>query len=432
MRLHGLSAGLVLGAGLAFTAVPTMARDTSPPPARSGAACVPPANVSVDGKAWNVEGDVTLAKGCTYAAEVTISRSNVTFDCNGATLDGTGGLRVAITIMQPEKDAQAAAPPIHDITVRNCTVRSYAGGAVAIRNNTARARGETPDQIRERSPRNVLIDGLRASSLAGSGIGIARYVQGVTAQNLVIEDNSASAIYLSPSSGNNTIRNSQFSRNGTRENLGKREAIAVDGSVRNTFINNVFRDNAAGGIFLYKNCGEKDGFTRVEGASGNRIVNNVFEDMPPAPKRNNADKNDNPVGVWIASRQSRNLNNFECSDGYHTVGDTFYPNKAFLKKDGNGYDVVADGRVVRKLNKLSDVPMFAYDVATDNVVEGNQFRNVAVGIRVEDDGNRIANNRFDAKVRQDIAVGSGVRGNPNGPNQPVSRVEVRDNSRQGR
>lgn len=436
MTTRLLPAGLLVTTALALAAPAALARDARPDtPPRSGAACAPPAGVTVDGKGWTVDGDVTLAKGCSYSADVTISRSNVTFDCNGATLDGSGGQRTAITIIQPDDKGQTNPPVIRDITVKNCTIRNYPGGAIAIRNPySGRAKQQSPDEVRERSPRNVVIDGLRASNLSGAGVGIGRFVQGVTVQNAVFQDISSPAIYLSPSSAGNTIRNSQFTNIGTRDNMGKREALAVDGSIRNTITSNSFRNGAAGGIFLYKNCGENDGFPRKEGASGNKITGNTFEDMPAAPKRNNDDKMDNPVGVWIASRQSRRTEGFECSDGYHTVGNTFYPNKAFVREvgKGKGYEVVSDGRVVQTLNKLSDVPMYSYDVATDNVVEGNTFRNVAVGIRVEDDGNRVVNNRFDARVKQDIAVGSGVRGNPKGPNQPVSRVDVRDNSRQGR
>jgi parallel beta-helix repeat protein len=37
----------------------------------------------------------------------------------------------------------------------------------------------------------------------------------------------------------------------------EREAIEIDSSSHNSIINNVFRQNSAGGIFVYKNCWER-------------------------------------------------------------------------------------------------------------------------------------------------------------------------------
>lgn len=390
------------------------------PKGAEAAVCAPPASIQAEGTNWRLDGAVTLTRGCSYAAEIAIDRSNVTLDCNGASLDGGGRLRVAILIQQPVDERARKAPPLHDITVRNCTIRGYASAGIAVRNiYTASTLKLTPDQRREQSPRQVRIADVRISGISGAGLNIARFVQGVVAENMVLSDNEGPAIYLSPSSAGNTIRNSTFANNGFRERMGKREGVAVDGSIRNTFTGNTFRGNAAGGLFLYKNCGEKNGFARTEGANENRIMGNVFADSP--------------VGIWIAARQSRRLEGFLCSDGYHTVDGVYYPDRAFLHEAGKGrggYRLIVGGREVRTIDRLSDVPMYAYDEAAGNTVADNVFRDVGIGVRVEDDGNRVIGNRFGRNVRQDIRVGSPARERTPGPARPVTAVEISGNNKE--
>ena len=86
--------------------------------------------------------------------------------------------------------------------------------------------------------------------------------------------------------------------------------------------------------------------------------------------------NDEPVGVWVASRQSRNLKGFECG--------------AYL---------------------LKQTPFASYhlDSAKDNQIIDNRFEQVAQGIVVEGDGTLIADNKFAANVRLPIHVGSEIR-----------------------
>lgn len=120
---------------------------------------------------------------------------------------------------------------------------------------------------------------------------------------------------------------------------------------------------------LYRNCFEhaddparSNHFKRTESSRDNIIVNNTFEDEP--------------VGVWVASRQSRNLKGFECG--------------AYLVKQ---------------------TPFASYhlDSAKDNQIINNRFEQVEQGIIVEDDGTLIKGNKFAANVRLPIIVGSEIR-----------------------
>jgi parallel beta-helix repeat protein len=54
-----------------------------------------------------------------------------------------------------------------------------------------------------------------------------------------------------------------------------REVLAVDGSANNLIANNYFSGLEHGGIYLYRNCGEK-GTVRHQPPQNNRIINNYF------------------------------------------------------------------------------------------------------------------------------------------------------------
>ena len=121
----------------------------------------------------------------------------------------------------------------------------------------------------------------------------------------------SSGIYLETGSKQNLVERNHIDRNGFIENgaggkafsfLGAdfwfwgvgREGISVDGSYENTIRSNVFSGNSAGGIFLYKNCGEYPDrnpdrwFERRDPADRNLIEDNLF-----FGGRN---------GIWVGSR----------------------------------------------------------------------------------------------------------------------------------
>ena len=83
-----------------------------------------------------------------------------------------------------------------------------------------------------------------------------------------------------------------------------REGISVDGSYDNTIVGNVFHGNSAGGIFLYKNCGEYPDrpayFERRYPSEHNLIEGNVFVG--------------GTNGVWVGSRMGENTLPMDCTD----------------------------------------------------------------------------------------------------------------------
>lgn len=80
----------------------------------------------------------------------------------------------------------------------------------------------------------------------------------------------STAIYLDGESAEAEIRHVDF------DIRTRREQIAIDGSARNRILENHFRLNRGGGVFLYRNCGEH-GVVRHQTPSDNVIAGNRFE-----------------------------------------------------------------------------------------------------------------------------------------------------------
>src|SRR5690606_3068172 len=120
---------------------------------------------------------------------------------------------------------------------------------------------------------DIVIEDSSFSGSRGVGIFVDGYVEDVTLRRNTVVDAGSSGIYLETGSRRSHVEGNILFRNGYRENgphgqafsfagldlwfwgIG-REGISVDGSYENTIVGNTFAENSAGGIFLYKNCGE--------------------------------------------------------------------------------------------------------------------------------------------------------------------------------
>lgn len=119
-------------------------------------------------------------------------------------------------------------------------------------------------------PRNVELERV---AIVGTG-SIPLYVgPGVTRLSLtnstLTGSSVATAVYLDAESADNRIENNTIAV------TTRREAIAVDGSARNRIVDNRFLLGGRGGVFLYRNCGER-GVIRHQTPSDNAITDNVF------------------------------------------------------------------------------------------------------------------------------------------------------------
>lgn len=325
------------------------------------------------GQALTIKGHSVLSQGCDLSAKsvrFVLDSSHSSLDCQGAMLStatGDESKASAITI-QPR-----AAAAIEDIAVANCHIEGY-GHALHIRQfsnpNQRYLKGLTePAANRALAPQDIRIINISSLNSINSGIFVGDHVQQVSFDSIRVQNAGTVGLYLEFGSRNNVIENSVFIGNGFRTFKPNREAIAVDSSSHNRIENNTFIHNGAGSILLYRNCFEhaddasrSNHFKRTQSSRNNIIANNTFRDET--------------VGVWIASRQSRNLKGFDC--GAYLIKQTLFAS-------------------------------YHLDSAKDNAIINNSFEQVEQGIVVEDDGTRIRNNSFADNVAIPITVGSEIR-----------------------
>lgn len=317
-------------------------------------------------------GEVRLERGCYYEQAFEINTPDTTLDCQGAELRGDEAYLINI-----KREADRAV-------VRDCYLVGGKGIAVRVRKKRA---GELDDEVRALSPQGVLLSNLHLSRSQNVGVHLLPYTVGVTIRDSVITDQDGPGLYLSPYSRGHHVINNLITHNGHRRidgtpRLGwyRREGIAIDASSEHVIRGNEITHNALGGVLLYKNCWEHaaenpDTQPRTDHARANLIEENRFGEQP--------------FGVWVASRQSRDLSMMGCGD------PTPYPNPIFVR------DLLPDryyehpsafaNAYITTLFLASVWP----DFAEDNKLRGNIFEaHSAGGLRIEDDSTEVTGNLF--------------------------------------
>ncbi|ADW72985.1 Parallel beta-helix repeat [Rahnella aceris] len=260
-----------------------------------------------------VRGNTTLSPHCVYKEAVIITSSNTTLDCRGAVLEGDNERPFGILINSKGK-------PLSDVTVRNCKVRHFTRSGIRITSDIA-ANKLSPNHEKNyrRTPTRITLENVEVTGSGRVGIYFDDYVTHSTLSHSIVRDSYMSGIYLEHSSRNNKVVDNQIIDNGhERFGKGKREGLAVDSSAYNLIEGNRFESNGAGGVFLYKNCGEHfstgKSVIRWQHSDYNVIRNNTFVNEP--------------VGIWLASRQNRDLSGFDCGDKPREGSLKFYPDYA--------------------------------------------------------------------------------------------------------
>lgn len=283
-----------------------------------------------------------LPPNCVFSGQLNISHSDTVLDCRGSVFDGSD---VQSSGNSKRSDAigltiYAKEGPTSNVVVRNCTFRNFSKIGINITS------GFTPGALQfepNRYVHDVLIDRVRIEK---SGVGLYMRPRGanITIKNSTFDSNEDVAVYIELNNGAQLIEN-QFVRNGWKYGRRSREAVAVDASQDSQLRLNTFRDNGLGGIFLYRNCGEKRGFNRWQQSSRNKIFENQFlrED----------------IGIWIASRQSVDLSRLDCADP---------PMEATRR--------------------------YFEDYANHNIIKGNIFCTVQTPVRIEGDYNVVTDSLF--------------------------------------
>lgn len=342
-----------------------------------------------------IDEDSVLEPGCVYRAGIEIVGSDIHLDCQGALIqDTTGHQRRGIHI------TTSADIPQSNILVENCEVEGFLNNMRVSREGF---KSFVEGMEYEGAGGNIILQNSTLRSSRGSGIFINAYVVDVTMRNLEIVDSGGVGIYLEAGSKDNLIEESTLVGNGYAEveaggipqeagpitfyymSTG-REGIAVDGSRNNIIRYNHIAGNSAGGIFLYKNCGEfyteepEDWWTRPYGSTGNQIIGNTIVNEKH--------------GIWVGSRMAQNQYFMDCSD------------PAYF-----------------------DYPMarLHLDYAADNHIEGNLLEDVKYGIRIEDDGNQVIRNLFTGGDSSHRAILLGTKFRTNLLEAPVSDTVITKN-----
>jgi len=218
--------------------------------------------------------------------------SGVLMDCNGATVSVSDGDALRIRSEMGE--------PVHDVTIRNCIINgSVRIWGLAINGNSpdlleSSRTLEHVSNVRDHAPYRVILEGLTITSHGRIPLYIAPGVHHSLVTNCEIDGASDSVlVYLDAE----TTANS-FTENTLRAENIDREAIALDGSSFNTIENNSIWSAYAGGIFLYRNCGE-GGVSRHSTPSVNRIIGNTIQ-----CRYHRLDLRTDP-GIWLGSRDGR-------------------------------------------------------------------------------------------------------------------------------
>jgi parallel beta-helix repeat protein len=340
-----------------------------------------------------VTSSIDLDPSCTYTAGFDVVSSGTTLDCKGATIrsaDGAGG--VGILVHSPTDQ------PLSDVSITDCKVRGFLN-SIRVTRDGFRTLAAGHEYDHETS--DIVVDHVDVAGSRGVGIYIDGYVSGVTVERSRITGAGSSGIYMDGGSRENRLADNEIVGNGFRENgpdgqqasvggttfwfwgVG-REGISVDGSSDNTITGNHLEGNSAGGIFLYKNCGEYPDrpayFERRTPSDHNVITRNVFDGG-----RN---------GVWVGSRMAENTLPMDCTD------------PAYIDEPAR--------RVV-------------LDHAAHNQVTDNTFHEVTYGVRVEDDDTEVLGNTFTGASPADWAVIIGTPLRAAVLHRPVSGTRLLDN-----
>lgn len=289
--------------------------------------------------AANLQGNIRLQAHCVYPQSLQITHSNTHLDCQGATLDGDNRLAFGILI-------NSQGQPLENVSVKHCRFLNFTHSGIRITSDIPANKLSANHQDNyHRTPTKVLLEHVDVQGSGRVGIYFDDYVTDSTLKDSTVSNSFMSGIYLEHSSRNNRILNNHIVNNGHEGfGKGKREGLAVDSSANNLIEGNRFESNGAGGVFLYKNCGEHfssgKSVIRWQHSDHNQIRNNTFINEP--------------VGIWLASRQTRDLSGFDCGD---------------KPKDYSG--------------------KYFADFADNNVVDGNRSEGTKVGVRDEGRGNRI-------------------------------------------
>jgi parallel beta-helix repeat protein len=204
-----------------------------------------------------------------------------------------------------------------------------------------------PQILEAMSPRGITLNNIEFQPTGGIPLYLHPGTHNIKVTNCLFTGSANSvAIYLDQETHNNEIANTTFSMDYT-----KRELIAIDGSSHNIIRDCQFYNTEAGGIFLYRNCGER-GVIRHRKPQHNMIIRNMFV----------CDDNNffsEPM-IWLGSREGNRCYCFKDPD---------YPFGSSLDNGDFAYDNIIDKNVF-----INGYPKNKIRINRgNNMISGNTF-----------------------------------------------------------
>lgn len=357
-----LLAAVLLLAGLAATAA------ADPCPASKVVEVLSPASETNPEARIETACDLILPPGSVVTKRVTFlgeGASGASLQCNGASFEGGRGevnFRQDMILVASRKVGSRSWQRPENIRIENCTVTGSVRvlGITSVADHRRLSRCEGNDEpgcagftrrAQDIAPRRIAF---RRMTISGVGRNPFYLGIGVTESSLADSelkgDSDGIGIYLDAESAHNVIRNNSIHVR-TGDSKGNPQ-IAIDGSAYNIIAGNRFSALNRGGIYLYRNCGER-GAVRHQAPQYNRIINNVFfydrfDGKAPGNPFKDVDNHHGIIpAVFLGSRQGRRP---DCD------ADNDVPfGSGASGRDFAQHNIIADNRIV----KLSATRMIA-------------------------------------------------------------------------
>lgn len=283
-----------------------------------------------------IDGRISLKPNCTYIGSLIVDGPVSSLDCRNSKILGNKDLTYGITV---NIDSQTK-----NIEIKNCNIEKFPKSGILIKSTNS-----SEAHVEENTFPIVTVKDSTIRFNGDVGVFLGKGVSNVLVKNNEILGNRGPGIYLEYESKNNTILENKIYNNGL-DPKGRnewpyiREGMSIDSSAYNLIKGNMFSKNGYGAIFLYKNCGERNGPARIQPSQQNLIISNKIE---------------NEInGIWVAQRQSQDLSKMRCSDEYYAE------NKYALDKAPNN-------KIIKNLIAATINPIIVED--DDNEVAENEI-----------------------------------------------------------
>ena len=201
--------------------------------------------------------------------------SGVRIDCQGGALGEPGGPeRVRVDIASRREGGGWSRPT--DIRVERCTFYGAAriwGMGGHDRDEELRSSSRRPDhtsRAQAAAPTRIVFDRVVFATRDLISLYVGPGTTRVSILGSRFEGRAPLAVYLDAETADNVLEDNSF------DLATRREVVAVDGSARNRIVANRFTLQGQGGLFLYRNCGER-GVIRHQPPVDNVITGNRFQ-----------------------------------------------------------------------------------------------------------------------------------------------------------